>query len=73
MMKIRGALVDMLCEIALEVHEDFVTYDNNSNKILHINVFKLLFRMLKASILCYQKFIRDTSEIRCELNLCDPA
>ena len=50
---IHGVLVDILCEIVLEVYEDFVTCNNNNNKILCVNILKLLHGRLKALILCY--------------------
>ena len=52
MLKICRVLVGMLCKIALEVYEDFVAHDNNNNKILYIDILKLLCRILKALILC---------------------
>ena len=67
-LKIHWALVGMLCEIVLEVYEDFLTYDNNNNKIFCVNILKLHYRMLKESIDYYQKFAGDMSEIRHELN-----
>ena len=66
-------LVGALFEIALEAYKDFITNNNNNNKILCINALKPLCRILKASILYYQKFARDVPEIGCELNPCNPS
>ena len=43
--KICRTLVDVLCEIAPEVCKNFITHDNNNNKMLHANALKLLHRM----------------------------
>ena len=61
--KICRLLVDMLCEITLEVYKDFATCNSNNNNILYVNVLEPLCRMLKVSILCYQKFVRETSKM----------
>ena len=62
----------MACEIALEVYRDFVTHSNNYNKILCVSILEPLCGMLKASILYYQKFVGDMSEIKHKLNPYDP-
>ena len=52
-LKICKVLVSVQCEIALEVCKDFVTCENNYNRLLHAKILKLLHRILNALILCY--------------------
>ena len=54
-MKIRGALVDILLEIDPEKHKDFAIGEGR-NKVPHARMLKSSHGMLMASILCYNKF-----------------
>ena len=69
-MKFRGILVDMLYEIDYEVYSEYVAHDSENNKILCASMLKLLYGMLKASILYYKQFVNDIKDIAYELNPC---
>ena len=49
-MKIRGALVDMLVEMSPETYEEYVIYENNK-KVLYVKMLKALYGMMIASVL----------------------
>ena len=49
-MKIRGALVDMLLEIAPEVYIDFVVYERGQN-VLYVQMLKALYEMTKSILI----------------------
>ena len=60
-MKLRGILVDMLEEIAPEVHSKFVTHQNEK-KVSCVSMLKPLHGMLKASLLYYLQFASDVEK-----------
>ena len=70
-MKITGALVDMLIEIAPEVYKPFVMFENGQ-KVLYTQVMKAIYGMLVASLLWYRKFRADLEGIGFEFNPYDP-
>jgi len=55
MMKIRGPLVNILCEVCPEVYDNFVIYEGKQ-KVLYVRMLKALYGMMIASILYYKKF-----------------
>jgi len=59
--KIRRALVDILCEIAPEVYWNYVVKDGKDN-VLYVHMLKALYRMLVALLLYYKKFWRILRE-----------
>ena len=70
-MKIRGALVDMLLELAPEVYTPYVTMENGQ-KVLYVICLKALYGMLVSSMLYYKKFRKDIEEVGYEVNPYDP-
>jgi hypothetical protein len=54
-MKIRGPLVDMLCDIAPEIYEDYVMYEGG-HKVLYVMMLMAIYGMLQSSLLYYKKF-----------------
>jgi Reverse transcriptase (RNA-dependent DNA polymerase) len=71
MLKIKGALVDMLVALDQELYGKYVVFDNNE-KILYVEVLKALYGMLQASLLFYKKLRKDLEEIGFEVNPYDP-
>ena len=70
-MKIRGALVDMLVDMCPEKYQDYVIM-HGKEKILYLRMLKALYGMLVASLLYYKKFVKDIKTIGFELNPYDP-
>ena len=70
-MKIRGALVDMLLEISPETYSDYVIQEGKS-KIIYVQMMKALYGMMKASVLYYKKFRGDIENIGYVVNPYDP-
>ena len=66
-MKIRGVLVDILCELAPEVYQPYVVEERN-NKLLYMEMLKALYGMLVASLLYYKKFRKDIGTIGFKIN-----
>ena len=66
-MKIRGVLVDILCQLAPEVYTPYVIHERKS-KLLYLEMLKALYGMLVASLLYYKKFREDISTIGFVIN-----
>ena len=70
-MKIRGALVDILIDISLEIYSEYVTYENES-KVIYVKMVKALYGMMQASMWYYKKFRSDIEGIGYTVNPYDP-
>jgi hypothetical protein len=70
-MKIRGALVDMLCDLDLELYSPYVVLENGE-KLLYVKVLKALYGMLEAALLFYKKLRKDLESVRFKVNSYDP-
>jgi hypothetical protein len=70
--KIRGVLVDILCEIAPDVYKPYVTKDKKGNKQLLVQVQNALYGTMVASLLYYRKFVKSLTDIGFTLNPYDP-
>ena len=57
-MKNQGAIVEMVLEIDLAKHQDFLIGEDH-NKVLCTSVLKALYGMLMESILCCKKTWKD--------------
>ena len=51
-MKIRGALDNMLLEISPELYTDFVLQEGKG-KVIYVKILKILYGMMKASVMYY--------------------
>ena len=71
-MKIRGALVDILCELD-PTYTRYVVWENKGrDKVLYVHVIKALYGLLQSSMLFYQKLSADLIKYGCEKNPYDP-
>lgn len=70
-MKIRGALVDMLLELDPELYGPFVVYENGE-KVLYVILLKALYGTLQAALLFYKKLKKDLESIGFKINPYDP-
>jgi hypothetical protein len=66
-LKIKGALVDMLVEMQPEIYKDYVIFEGNV-KVLYVQVLKAIYGMLQSSLLFYKKLCGDIQEIGFEIN-----
>ena len=69
-MKVRGVLVDILCEID-PVYKDYVVHEGR-HKVLYLHITKAIYGMLVSSMLFYKKLEKDLKEYGFELNPYDP-
>jgi len=69
MMKLRGPLVDILCEIYPGVYDNFVFYEGKQKqKVLYVRMLKALYGMMIAYILYCMKFRKDIESIGFEVS-----
>ena len=70
--KLRGALVDILVDIAPDIYGPYVTTDKKGNKQLIVQCQNALYGTMVASLLYYRKFVKSLTDIGFELNPYDP-
>lgn len=70
-MKIRGALVDLLCKRDAS-YKEFVTIEAKGNKVLYVHVMKAIYGMLMSALLFYQKWKKDLIAQGFVINPYDP-
>jgi hypothetical protein len=69
-MKIRGVLVDILCEMD-DNYTQYVTYEGKQ-KVLYVHIIKALYGLLASAMLFYKKLVGDLIGIGFKLNQYDP-
>ena len=69
-MKIRGAMVDMLIEIDPN-YKNYVVYENG-RRILYVHILRAIYGMLMSGLLFYKKFRASIEAIGYEVNPYDP-
>ena len=69
-MKIRGAMVDMLLELD-PTYESYVVYERGQ-KILYVHILRAIYGMLMSGLLYYKKFKKAIEERGYVLNAYDP-
>jgi hypothetical protein len=70
-MKIRGALVDILIEMNPDKYSKYVT-NENGRRVIYVMMLKALYGMIESSLLYYKKFKKDIETIGFEVNPYDP-
>ena len=56
--RLRGAVVDMLLEVAPGIYDDYVTLDRKGNKQLIVVCSNAIYGTMVASLLYYKKFVK---------------
>ena len=70
--KIRGFLVDILVEIALDVYKSHITTDKNVVKQLLVQCQNALYGTMVTSLLYYRKFTKILTDVGFKINPYDP-
>ena len=70
-MKIRGAMVDMLLDINPSEYQQYVYYERGQ-KILYVHILRAIYGMLISGILFYKKFRTSIEKIGYKVNPYDP-
>jgi len=69
-MKIRGVLVDILCEMD-PTYRDYVV-EERGRKVLYVHILKAIYGLLVSAMLFYKKLTADLIEYGFEINPYDP-
>ena len=69
-MKIRGAMVEMLLELD-PTYEEFVTVEKGQ-RMLYVHILRAIYGMLMSGLLCYRKFRSAIEGIGYKVNAYDP-
>ena len=69
-MKIRGILVDILCEMDPSYNE-YIVYEKEQ-KVLYVHITRAIYGLLVSAMLFYKKFVRDIMKYGFEINPYDP-
>jgi hypothetical protein len=72
LVRLRGRIVEMLCEIAPEAYPPFVTTNKKGEKILLVQCMNALYGTMVASLLYYKKFVKSLEREGFTLNPYDP-
>jgi hypothetical protein len=70
--RLRGRIVEILCEIVPEVYLPYVTTNNKGEKILIVQCLNALYGTMVASLLYYKKFVKSLKSHGFKLNPYDP-
>ena len=71
-MIIRGRLAELLCEIAPETYLKYAVRDRKGNLILYVRLLKALYGLMQASLMFYQKLLKDLESKGFVVNPYDP-
>ena len=66
-MKITGVLVDMLVQVDPARYGPYVVYENG-RKVLYVQLLRVIYGMIQAALLWYQKFRKDLEGIGFKFN-----
>ena len=70
-MKITGVLVDMLVQLSPEIYGPYVVFEKH-RKVIYVQVLKVIYGMLQAALLWYNKFRQELEKEGFEFNPYDP-
>jgi len=69
-MKIRGVLVDILCEMDRS-YEEYVHMEHGK-KVLYVHITKAIYGLLESAMLFYRRLVKDLTAFGFEINPYDP-
>jgi len=71
-MVLKGELADMMIQIAPEVYRKYVTVDRKGMPILYVKLQKVLYGLMRASLLFYRKLRKEFEQYGLVINPYDP-
>jgi hypothetical protein len=69
-MKIRGVLIDILCDID-PIYQEYIKIENQQ-KMLYVHVTRAIYGLLESAMLFYKRLTKDLTEFGFEINPYDP-
>ena len=71
-MELQGNLAEIMAKVDPKLYRKFVSTDSKGRMILHVEMKKALYRMLKSALLFYLILVVDLTISGLKLNLYDP-
>jgi len=71
-MVLKGELADMMTQIAPEIYRKYITVDRKGTRILNVKLQKVLYGLMRASLLFYRKLRKELEQYGFVINPYDP-
>jgi hypothetical protein len=72
LMVLKGELVEMMVQIAPQIYQKFITMDKKGTKRLYVKLQKVLYGLMRESLLFYRKPRKEFEDYGLVVNLYDP-
>ena len=72
MVRLRGSIVDIMCDISPNVYSEYVTTNKKGEKIMIVQCMNALYGTMVAYILYYKKFVKSLKKNWFSLNPYSP-
>ena len=72
LMVLKGELAEMMVHIAPRIYRKHITVDGKGSLVLYVKLQKALYRLMRASLLFYQKLRKELEEYGFVVNPYDP-
>ncbi len=59
LMVLKGELAEMMVQIVPQIHQKYITMDKKGRKILYVKLRKVLYGLMRASVLFYRKLRKE--------------
>ena len=70
--RLRGKLAELLVATAPEIYKKYVTFNSKGELVLYVEALNALYRIMKAALLFYIKFVENIKSIGFQLNPYNP-
>ncbi len=71
LMVLKGELAVMMVQIAPQIYQKYITMDKKGTKILYVKLQKVLYGLMRASLLFYRKLRKEFKDYGLVVNLYD--
>ncbi len=72
LMVLKGELTEMMVQIAPQIYQKYITMDKKGTKILYVKLQKVLYGLMRASLLFYRKLRKEFKDYGLVVNPYDP-
>ena len=71
-MRLDGILAELMVQVAPSLYHKYITSNAKGKPILHVQLEKAVYGMMKSALLFYQKLVADLKSLGYEINPYDP-
>ena len=72
LMRLCGKLAKLMVKVAPEIYSKYVSVDSKGELVLYVHLLNVLYGIMKAALLYYERFVHDIMAIGFKLKLYDP-